>query len=167
MSDLKVILTILGLAVLIAFVYALFTLGLAWVIGRKGDETDFFVSAWFNGGILFITLAVVYAKQIGLLWRRMVKEKMIKNITQENFGILAICAIRYCQGRQSYMPDLVRKIVIPHLPDISDKDLGVMINDCEFQKDMSLYGDERIDKPGWLRWKELLLAEKERRNGDI
>lgn len=42
MSDLKVILTILGLAVLIAFVYALFTLGLAWVIGRKGDETDFF-----------------------------------------------------------------------------------------------------------------------------
>lgn len=67
MSDLKVILTILGLAVLIAFVYALFTLGLAWVIGRNGDETDFFVSAWFNGGILFITLAVVYAKQIGLL----------------------------------------------------------------------------------------------------
>jgi hypothetical protein len=94
----------------------------------------------------------------------MVKKKMIKNITQDNFGILAICAIRYCQGRQSYMPDLVRKIVIPHLPDISDKDLGVMINDCEFQKDLNLYGDERIDKPGWLRWKELLLAEKERRS---
>lgn len=92
---------------------------------------------------------------------------MIKNITQDNFGILAICAIRYCQGRQSYMPDLVRKIVISHLQDISDKDLGVMINDCEFQKDLNLYGDERIDKPGWLRWKELLLAEKERRNGDI
>lgn len=89
---------------------------------------------------------------------------MIKNITQDNFGILAICAIRYCQGRQSYMPDLVRKIVIPYLPDISDKDLGVMINDCEFQKDLNLYGDERIDKPGWLRWKELLLAEKERRS---
>ena len=89
---------------------------------------------------------------------------MIKNITQEDFGILAICAIRYCQGRQSYMPDLVRRILIPHLPDISDKDLGVMINDCEFQKDMNLYGDERIDKPGWLWWKELLLAEKEQRS---
>lgn len=89
---------------------------------------------------------------------------MIKNITQEDFGTLAICAIRYCQGRQSYMPDLVRRIVIPHLSDISDKDLGVMINDCEFQKDMNLYGDERIDKPGWLWWKELLLAERERRS---
>ena len=91
----------------------------------------------------------------------------IKNITQENFGTLAICAIRYCQGRQSYMPDLVRKIVIPHLPDISDKDLGVMIEDCESQEKLNLYGDERIDKPGWLWWKELLLAEKERRNGNI
>lgn len=88
----------------------------------------------------------------------------IKNITQENFGTLAICAIRYCQGRQSYMPDLVRKIIIPRLPDISDKDLRVMIEDCDFQEKMNLYGDERIDKPGWLHWKELLLAEKERRS---
>jgi len=91
---------------------------------------------------------------------------MIKNITQEDFGTLAICAIRYCQGRQTYMPDLVRGIVAPHLPDLSDKDLGVMIEDCGYQERMKLYGDERIDKPGWLRWKELLLAEKQRRTGD-
>lgn len=90
---------------------------------------------------------------------------MIKNITQEDFGTLCICAIRYCQGRQTYMPDLVRGIVTTHLPDISDKDLGVMIEDCDFQERMHLYGDERIDKPGWLRWKELLLAEKQRREG--
>ena len=88
---------------------------------------------------------------------------MIKNITQEDFGTLAICAIRYCQGRQTYMPKLVRHIVAPHLPDISDMDLGVMLNDCEFQERMKLYGDERIDKPGWIRWRELLMAEKKRR----
>lgn len=88
---------------------------------------------------------------------------MIKNITQEDFGTLAICAIRYCQGRQTYMPDLVRGIVAPHLPDLSDKDLGVMIEDCEYQERMKLYGDERIDKPAWLRWKDILLAEKRRR----
>ena len=91
---------------------------------------------------------------------------MIKNITKENFGTLAICAIRYCQGRQTYMPKLVRRIVAPHLPDISDMDLGVMLNDCELQERMKLYGDERIDKPGWIRWKELLLAEKKRRGDE-
>lgn len=88
---------------------------------------------------------------------------MIKNITPTDFGTLAICAIRYCQGRQTYMPDLVKGIVAPHLPELSDKDLQVMINDCEYQARYDLYGDSRIDKPGWVRWKELLLAEKQRR----
>ena len=91
---------------------------------------------------------------------------MIKNITKENFGTLAICAIRYCHGRQTYMPDLVRGIVAPHLPDLSDKDLGVMIEDCNFQERFHMYGDKRIDKPGWIRWKELLIAEKNRRAGE-
>ena len=91
---------------------------------------------------------------------------MIKNITQEDFGTLAICAIRYCHGRQTYMPSLVRDIIAPHLPDLSDKDLMVMIEDCEFQERMKLYGDVRIDKPGWERWRELLIAEKKRRAKD-
>ena len=92
---------------------------------------------------------------------------MIKNITQDDFGTLAICAIRYCQGRQTYMPDLVREIVAPHLPDVSDRDLGVMIDDCDFQEHMQMYGDERIDKQGWIRWRELLIAEKRRRKGRV
>lgn len=88
---------------------------------------------------------------------------MIKNITTKDFGTLAICAIRYCHGRQTYMPDLVRDIIAPHLYEISDNDLTVMIEDCDFQERMHLYGDERIDKPDWLRWKTELIAEKERR----
>lgn len=90
---------------------------------------------------------------------------MINNITQEDFGTLCICAIRYCHGRQTYMPDLVRGIVVPRLPEVSDNDLQVLINDCDYQERFKLYGDERIDKPGWLQWKELLLAEKRRREG--
>lgn len=88
---------------------------------------------------------------------------MVKNITAEYFGTLAICAIRYCQGRQSYMPGLVRSIIAPHLPEISDKDLDVMIEDCDFQAQMDLYGNKTIDMPGWRRWRELLSAEKHRR----
>ena len=84
-------------------------------------------------------------------------------INQENFGTLAICAIRYCQGRKTYMPDLVRDIVTPYLSQLSDKDLGVMIDDCDYQKHMNLYGDEEIDKPDWLRWRATLLEEKNKR----
>lgn len=88
----------------------------------------------------------------------------IKNLEQADFGTLCICAVRYCQGRQSYMPDLVRSIVTPLLPEISDKDLDIMIEDCKFQENMNLYGDDHIDKPGWIQWKATLLAEKNSRH---
>lgn len=88
--------------------------------------------------------------------------KSIK-LDQENFGTLAICAIRYCQGRQTYMPSLVQGILKPHLHELSDKDLSVMISDCEFQERMNLYGSDTIDKPDWLAWKEALMKEKESR----
>lgn len=84
-------------------------------------------------------------------------------LSAEDFGILAVCAIRYCHGRQTYMPDLVREIVRGHLADVEDRDLAVMIADCKFQERANLYGDEKIDKPGWLKWREGLLAERERR----
>ena len=90
----------------------------------------------------------------------------MSKILNDDFGTLAICAIRYCHGRQTYMPELVRDIIAPHLPEVSDKDLTVMIEDCDFQERFKLYGDERIDKPGWIRWKELLIAEKGRRASD-
>lgn len=85
-------------------------------------------------------------------------------LSEEDFGTLAICAIRYCHGRQTYMPDLVRGIVRGYLSEVEDRDIDVMIEDCEFQEWANLYGDEKIDKPGWLKWREELLAEMERRN---
>lgn len=85
-------------------------------------------------------------------------------LLQEDFGTLAICAIRYCHGRQTYMPSLVRGIIRTHLMEISNKDLSVMIDDCGFQERCNLYGDERIDKPGWLEWREMLIDERDRRN---
>ena len=88
------------------------------------------------------------------------------DISREDFATLCICALRYCQGRQTYMPDLVRGIVRQHLSEFSDKDIGVMVDDCRFQANMDLYGDERIDKPGWLKWKDELLEEYERRTKD-
>ena len=88
-------------------------------------------------------------------------------INQENFGTLAVCAIRYCHGRQTYMPSLVREIITPHLAELSDKTLAVMIDDCDFQERFDLYGSETIDKSGWIQWKETLIREKERRENGL
>lgn len=92
------------------------------------------------------------------------KEKV--QINPKDFATLAICAIRYCQGRQTYMPSLVQGIIKSHIDKIDDRDLHAMIEDCDFQERCNLYGDEMIDKPGWLRWKEFLLEERKRREGD-
>lgn len=88
-------------------------------------------------------------------------------LNEENFGILAMCAIRYCFGRQSYMPAKVRKIIEPYLCKLSDKTLNRLIEDCGFQERYDLYGDVRIDKPGWLVWRDTLLEEQNKRNAEV
>ena len=90
-------------------------------------------------------------------------KKMTVKMDREDFGTLCICAIRYCHGRQTYMPSLVREIIQPHLSELDDKTIGVMVQDCEYQERFSLYGDEHIDKKGWLEWRKTVEAEQERR----
>ena len=88
-------------------------------------------------------------------------------ISKDDFGILAICAIRYCQGRRSYMPSVVQGIVRKHLSDVKTTDINTMLRDCEDQKNNpALYGDEWIDKPGWLAFKGFIENEQERRKKD-
>lgn len=82
------------------------------------------------------------------------------------FGTLAICAIRYCQGRMTYMPSEVQRIIRPYLKELSDRDIAVMIDDCDFQRQTNNYGDEHIDKPQWLGWEQELIQEKERRKNE-
>lgn len=92
---------------------------------------------------------------------------MKNDISQDDLGTLCICAIRYCQGRQTYMPSLVQGIVREHFSELSDRDINVMLDDCKFQEQMNLYGDPNIDKPDWIRWRNDLEKEQERRNGKV
>lgn len=85
-------------------------------------------------------------------------------INLNDLGLLLICAIRYCQGRETYMPGLIQDIGRKHLKEISYEHLIILEDDCVFQANMRLYGDEKIDKPGWLRWREDLIAERVRRD---
>lgn len=89
--------------------------------------------------------------------------KLNLDFDADDLGTLCICAIRYCMGRKTYMPSLVHGIVMPLLPFLSDRDISVMIDDCDFQKKFSLYGDDIIDKPGWLYWETTLKNEQQRR----
>ena len=81
-------------------------------------------------------------------------------VDEQDFGTVCVCALRYAMGRETYMPSLVRDFVRPLLTQLPDKTLAVMINDCEEQERMNMWGSETIDKPGWVEWKQELLAEK-------
>lgn len=88
------------------------------------------------------------------------------DIERDDFGTLCICALRYCHGRQTYMPSLVQGIVREHLKEFTDKDIAVMVEDCEYQRRNNLYSDEKIDKPNWLAWEKSVQAERDRRAGE-
>ena len=85
------------------------------------------------------------------------------NVDDQDFGTVCVCALRYAMGRMTYMPDLVRGFVRPLLPKLTDKTIGTMIQDCEFQARTNMWGDEIIDKPGWVKWEMELRAEQARR----
>ena len=87
-------------------------------------------------------------------------------IPVNQFGTLSICAIRYCQWRETYMPDLVREIIFPHLRELSDTDISVLMRDCEDQRKYGRYGSVTIDKPGWLRWEKQIKEEFLRRESE-
>lgn len=82
-----------------------------------------------------------------------------------DFATLAICAIRYCHGRQTYMPSLVQDIVKKHLQELPDGDLTVLLRDCEGMREFD-FGDPMIDRPKWERWRKDLERERERRNAN-
>ena len=64
-------------------------------------------------------------------------------------GAILICAIRYCLGRQTYMPSLITDFIRPLLPHLDNKTLSVIENDI---RNAESYGNEKIDKPIWVRF---------------
>lgn len=85
------------------------------------------------------------------------------NLSIDDFGSVCIYALRYCQGRQTYAPEHIVKIVTENLKEFSDKDIAVMISDCEFQRRMDRYGDPKTDKPIWVAFEKRLKEEREAR----
>ena len=76
------------------------------------------------------------------------------------------CAIRYCLGRQTYIPILFIDFIRPLLPHLDNKTLSIIKNDI---KNAESYGSETIDRPRWLRFlsevEEEICRRKERKEG--
>ena len=77
-----------------------------------------------------------------------------------DFGAIITCAIRYCLGRETYMPHLVMDYVRPLLPELDNRTLVVMVNDIEGTPSL---GHTNIDVPAWQSFLSAVKAELQQR----
>lgn len=75
------------------------------------------------------------------------------------FGAMLNCAVRYCIGRQTYMPGMVMDLIRPMIPNLTDKTLFCMEQDI---KEANYLGSD-IDKDHWIDFLELIKEEREKR----
>ena len=82
------------------------------------------------------------------------------DISDDYFGAVLNCAVRYCLGRRTYMPKLVMDYIRPLLPGLSDKTLWCFEKDIrQHETDGFSYGDPSIDEPAWREF--LILIQQE------
>lgn len=83
---------------------------------------------------------------------------MVK-LEDDDFEMLVVCALRYCHGRQTYMPSVIQCIVGQHLHELDSKTLKILLDDRRYQEQFLLFGDEKIDKPTWLNFYDKVEKE--------
>ena len=86
------------------------------------------------------------------------------DVSDDNFGAVLNCAIRYCLGRRTYMPSLVMGVIRPLLPMLSSKTLWCMERDI---REANNYGDPNIDEPNWNEFLKQVQDAIEFRNFPI
>jgi len=85
-----------------------------------------------------------------------------RGVNDDEFGTICICAERYALGRQTYMPGIVQDFIRRNINFVDTRAVIVMIKDLT---NSPFYGDEVIDKPGWITLREFLEKELEGRHG--
>lgn len=73
---------------------------------------------------------------------------MAIDIDRDDFATLCICALRYCHGRRSYMPSLVRSIVKAHFKDLDSADLLIMADDGQWETEVGTFAGT-CEEEGW------------------
>lgn len=85
--------------------------------------------------------------------------------TNDDFGAVCNCAVRYCLGRRSYMISLVCGYITPLLPKLTDKTLGCFERDIAERKLTGFFGDS-YDYETWDAFYKAVCNEIGRRKGD-
>ena len=93
-------------------------------------------------------------------------------MTDEHFGTICLCALRYALGRQTYLPGIVQNFIRAHIGEIDQSSIKVMIRDIDEADSIRTFvsksgdvtvfdglGDTKIDRPGWERLREFLKGK--------
>lgn len=81
----------------------------------------------------------------------------------DDFGAVCNCAVRYCLGRQSYMPSLVCGYITPLLPELTDKTLDCFERDIAERKRTGFDFGDSCDYETWDAFYKAVCKEIERR----
>lgn len=89
--------------------------------------------------------------------------------TNDDFGAICNCAVRYCLGRRSYMPSLVCRYIISLLPKLTDKTLDCFERDIAERKRTGFDFGDSCDYETWDAFYKAVCNEIEGRkvNADI
>ena len=83
------------------------------------------------------------------------------------FGAVLVCAVRYCIGRQTYMPHTICGYIRGIFPALTDETLEAFIRDIEAHRkhggSFGMYFDEEM----WLKFLDDAKKEMEGRNGRV
>lgn len=93
-------------------------------------------------------------------------QKGMVDPTNDDFGAVCNCAVRYCLGRRSYMPSLVCGYIISLLPELTDKTLDCFERDIAERKRTGFDFGDSCDYETWDAFYKAVCKEIERRNGD-
>ena len=83
--------------------------------------------------------------------------------TNDDFGAVCNCAVRYCLGRRSYMPSLVCGYITPLLPELTDKTLDCFERDITERKRTGFDFGDSCDYETWDAFYKAVCNEIERR----
>lgn len=108
------------------------------------------------------------------------KSITIKGDDVSEFGALMICAVRYAIGRQSYMPSLVQGFIMRYPQAVTENVKATILRDIDENDKISTVelsegrtmtidylGDTKIDRPGWLKFRDWLQKLEVSENGKI
>lgn len=82
--------------------------------------------------------------------------KKIDPMTTDTFGAVLNCAVRYCIGRETYMPGLVTDWIMANCQGkLNDKTLCVMARDIDTARTLGMDCDVKT----WMRFRDWIQKE--------